>query len=182
MARRLAVVFAEKGYSATTVADLIVAARMAAGTFYALFGSKKECLDHVVEILLAEAEADLLSSVDIGASWPAQAQQALVALLSWADAHPDQARVILVEAQFTSGGRDAYRGLIDRLADALRAGRSLLPAASALPASLEVAMVGGVVHVLTSRLVKREPLYALELAQELTEFLLDPYVGSAPAS
>lgn len=182
VARPLAVAFARKGYARTTVEDLRRAAGMAAGTFYALFGGKRECFDHVVEILLAGAEADLLAAVDSDAPWTAQARQAVTAILSWADAHPDEARVIFVESQSTPGGQDAYQGLMDRLADALSSGRSLLPTAAALPPSLELAMVSGVAHVLTTRLVERTPLGEPELAHELLGFLLDPYAGSAPAS
>ncbi len=38
------VVFAEKGYPGTTVDDLVNAARVGVGSFYALFGGKKSAL------------------------------------------------------------------------------------------------------------------------------------------
>jgi AcrR family transcriptional regulator len=178
LAQRLVAVFAEQGYPRTTIDDLVAAGGVGDGTFYELYGGKEQCFDLIVESVLAEAESELLASIGRSDSWQAQVQEALGAILRWADARPEAARVILVEAQSaTPAGLVLYQRLINRLADALSGGRSLLPAAAALPSSLEFALVSGVSHLIARRLTERRSVNDPDLMNELTRFLLGPYLG-----
>jgi AcrR family transcriptional regulator len=178
LAERLVAVFAEQGYPRTTVDDLVAAGGVGVGTFYELFGGKEQCFDLIHQSLLTEAESDLLASIDRSAPWQARAREALGAVLRWADARPERARVILIEARSsTPAGLARYQRSINRFADALSAGRSLLPVSAALPPSLEFGLVSGVAYLLTCRLVERKLVHDPELVDELTRFLLAPYLG-----
>lgn len=184
LAPRFAVVFATKGYPATTIGDLVAAGGIGRQTFYALYRSKEECFDLMLESLIAEAEVNVFASIDSSAPWPVKARQVFAAIFAWANARPEQALAILLVAQAaTPGGLARYRGLIDRLAGALGTGRSLLPAgASHPPASFEFALVSGTSYVLVRRLAERDSSPEPVLADQLATFLLDPYLGRAPKS
>lgn len=73
---------AERGYRATTVADIVRAARTSKRTFYDRFTGKDECF---VELLLANEEtlrAQIQAAVDPGADWRAQIRAAVDAYIA----------------------------------------------------------------------------------------------------
>ncbi len=57
-------VFARKGYTAATLADLALAAGYAAPSLYRYFGSKEEIFRSLVELIVAEVSATFDESVD----------------------------------------------------------------------------------------------------------------------
>ncbi|AEF34078.1 transcriptional regulatory protein [Mycolicibacter sinensis] len=84
----LADAIAERGYRASTVADIVRAARTSKRTFYDRFASKEECF---LELLRADNEAlaqRIRAAVDPQADWQEQIRQAVGAYVAQIQARP----------------------------------------------------------------------------------------------
>jgi AcrR family transcriptional regulator len=84
----LTVSIGERGYRATTVADIVRHARTSKRTFYDEFSSKEECF---VELLAAgnrEMIIKIRTAVDPGADWRTQVRQAVNAWVSDIEERP----------------------------------------------------------------------------------------------
>ncbi len=84
----LAASIAERGYRATTVADIVRHARTSKRTFYNQFPSKEQCF---LELLHADVEGmaeDIRSAVDPEADWQTQIRQAVEAYVSHIGSRP----------------------------------------------------------------------------------------------
>lgn len=125
-------VFAEKGYHATGVADIIAEAGIARGTFYLYFDGKR----HVFETLLNDF-LDLLRSrvkrIDetVGLSGIySQLRENVTGVLAAFAENPELTRIILYEAVGLDKGFDAkleefYQGLMGMIEDSLRLGQEM---------------------------------------------------------
>ncbi|HEU4463097.1 MAG TPA: helix-turn-helix domain-containing protein [Solirubrobacterales bacterium] len=174
--------FAEKGYPATTVDDLVVAAKIGVGSFYAFFSGKEQCLLAAYDRIAEEARAAVVASASEGASWPDGVCRGLRRLLTWIQAEPTAAQVALVEIQ--TGGPEAVARYEESLAAAGRAlggGRQSLARNRRLPESLEQTTVNGVAWLLRRRLTAGESEAILGLYKELGEMILEPYIGAKRA-
>lgn len=84
----LAASIGERGYRATTVADIVRHARTSKRTFYDQFASKEQCF---VELLHADNERlgeDIRAAVDPDADWVQQIRQAVEAYVSHIESRP----------------------------------------------------------------------------------------------
>ncbi|KAA1248979.1 TetR/AcrR family transcriptional regulator [Mycobacterium simiae] len=84
----LAASISERGYRATTVADIVRTARTSKRTFYDQFSSKEECF---LELLLADGEKlaeNIQAAVDPEADWQDQICQAVAAYVSHIESRP----------------------------------------------------------------------------------------------
>ncbi|ORV96435.1 TetR/AcrR family transcriptional regulator [Mycobacterium kyorinense] len=84
----LAASIGERGYRATTVADIVRHARTSKRTFYDQFASKEQCF---LELLHANNELlgqDIQTAVDPDADWTQQIRQAVEAYVSHIEARP----------------------------------------------------------------------------------------------
>jgi len=84
----LAASIGERGYRATTVADIVRHARTSKRTFYDQFASKEQCF---LELLHANNELlgqDIQAAVDPDADWTQQIRQAVEAYVSHIEARP----------------------------------------------------------------------------------------------
>jgi AcrR family transcriptional regulator len=78
----------ERGYRATTVADIVRHARTSKRTFYGQFPSKEQCF---LELLHADVEnqaKEVRDAVDPDADWQAQIRQAVEAYVGHIEAQP----------------------------------------------------------------------------------------------
>lgn len=114
---------AEKGYAATTVADVLARAGVSRATFYGLFRSKEECFlatyQAGVEIVTAEV-ADVLAAVsaDTEPDLLVRLDRVLTAYLDALLARPALARTFLLEV-YAAGPRaiELRRRSLDRFVD-----------------------------------------------------------------
>jgi AcrR family transcriptional regulator len=134
-------VVAEKGYADATVADVVRAARVSRGTFYALFASKEECFleayRHGVDVLHEQIGAATRELTD----WREQLRAGLDAYLRTLVAEPLFARTYLLEIH-AAGTRaqivrdEALRRFAERYRAsfrlALRDGAGAMPSDAAL--------------------------------------------------
>jgi AcrR family transcriptional regulator len=176
-------VFAERGFNATTVDDLVAATRIGVGSFYSLFGGKLECFLRLYDRLAAEARTRVLAAIPEDAPWPARLCAGLRELLALVAADPDGARVVLVEV-LTAGpqGEARYSATTREVATALSGGRALDPRkGESLPASQESATVAGLAWLLHRRLTDGEGAEVGKLFPEMARVVLEPYVGETGA-
>jgi AcrR family transcriptional regulator len=176
-------VFAKRGYQATTVDHLVVAARIGVGTFYSLFEGKEDCFLQVYDRVSTTACERIAAAVEPNAPWSEQVCSALRALLELVAAEPLHARVALVEVQTAgSSGRARHEATLKRAAAELRRGRELTEHARTLPGTLEDATIGGILWLLQQRTVRRGSGLVQELHRELMEMVLEPYLGERDAA
>lgn len=171
-------IFAEKGYPATTVDDLVAAAQIGVGSFYALFEGKEQCLLAAFEQILGDARQTVAEAAGHGSTWADTVCLGLQAMLSAIAAEPARGRIALVEIQ-TGGPRalDRYEEILLDLAGVLAMGRQQLAADRQPPASLEQTTVSGIAWLLHRRLVLGEASSVPALFGELGELVLEPYLG-----
>lgn len=173
---------AEKGYAATTVADVIAAAGVSRTTFYEFWRDKEGCFLAGYDALLAVLIARVEEAYSGGGPWPARARAGLAAFLHWLSAYPDLARVALVEA--LAAGPAAvgrYRDALGRFTPFFEAGREQAPHADELPDGVEVVVVGGIAEIVFDEVVSG---HAEQLPQVLPELLytaLSPFLGHEQA-
>jgi AcrR family transcriptional regulator len=171
-------VVADKGYGATTVADVIAGAGISRATFYELFTDKEDCfiaahdelIDRLMEYVTAAFEAEEV--------WPGQARATIAALLHFLAANPDAARVAMVEV-LAAGPRaqERYRVAIRGFVPFLEQGRRYSERGGELPDSVPRIVVGGIATTLFEEVVAGHAAELPRLLPELLYTALVPYVG-----
>lgn len=172
-------VFAKRGFTATTVDNIVAAANIGVGSFYAHFDGKAECLLAVCERISAEVHARLTASMPAGADWADRTLAGVHAFLTFVAAEPLAARVVLIEAQ--TGGPEAlarYGGALEELAAFLREGRTAAKLDPEPPPTFEEAAASGLAWLLQGRLVRGEVDDVNSLFEEMAEVALEPYLGA----
>lgn len=115
------VLFARKGYGATTTRDLAKAAGVAEGTLFRHFENKKAILVEVATRGWTEILTDLLTELSEMASYKAVAQVMRKRMLGL-EANSDMLRVCFMEAQFHPELRDRIQAeVIDKMTDVAEA-------------------------------------------------------------
>ena len=176
------VVFAEKGYPATTVDDLVNAARVGVGSFYALVGGKEECLVAAYETVIKEARAVATAVPASEGAWGAQVAAGLRVLLQWVQGEPVKARIALIEIQ--SAGPSAlrlYEETLSAVTAFLARGREVGDLSRPLPETLERTTVNGIAWLLHRRLSTQDAASIDSLFGELAQLILVPYLGEERA-
>jgi AcrR family transcriptional regulator len=175
-------VFTERGYAVASIADVIKAAGVSRHTFYAHFADKEASFlgtyDEVVDWLAARA----IGSCEGAADWAHGVVAVVGSLTTDLVADPRLPRFLGIEALGAGeGARARHQALIDRLAEAFRSGRSEdLSAPDRLPL-LDRVLVAGAISVLVRRSERGQANRPDEVAAELAEVLLAPYLGPAAA-
>jgi AcrR family transcriptional regulator len=84
----LAASIAEKGYRATTVADVVRRARTSRRTFYEHFAGREECFVALLTDSNAEMIRQIYAAVDQTAPWKSQVRQAVETWIACAESEP----------------------------------------------------------------------------------------------
>jgi AcrR family transcriptional regulator len=84
----LAASIAERGYRATTVADIVRHARTSKRTFYDQFASKEACFLELLAVDIEKLGASIAAAVDPEADWRRQIRQAVEAYVAYIEARP----------------------------------------------------------------------------------------------
>jgi AcrR family transcriptional regulator len=88
---------ADKGYAATTIADIVREAGVSRRTFYEHFAGKAECLVALFEAASHNALKVLRGAIDPAHPWQTQVEHALAAYLHGLAANPVLLRTLYVE-------------------------------------------------------------------------------------
>ena len=78
----------ERGYRASTVADIVRHARTSKRTFYDQFESKEQCFVELLHVDVENLAAEIRDAVDPDADWQAQIRQAVEAYVGHIEARP----------------------------------------------------------------------------------------------
>jgi AcrR family transcriptional regulator len=144
----LAAAVTEKGYAASTIADVVAHARVSKRTFYQHFADKEACL-----MALYEQGCEHLIGVLGGASadgpWRDVVSDSVTAYLTALENMPAVSRTLLVEIQ--AAGPSAYRlrqQMQRRFADTIVGLTGRNPEVPPLAPDLAIALVGGINELL----------------------------------
>jgi AcrR family transcriptional regulator len=174
-------VFATRGYAEGSVADVIAAAGVSRTVFYAHFADKEACLLATYDVLvdwLAEEAAGVPAAED----WVHRVVAVVGSLAARLSADPRLARLLTVEIlRAGAPARARHEEVVGRLADALAGGRDCAADMPPTSAVLEPLLVSGAIGF-AARLVDSGMAGRLaDLASELSEVLLAPFLGRAAA-
>ena len=78
----------ERGYRATTVADIVRHARTSKRTFYDQFPGKEQCFLELLRVDIDKLGDSIQAAVDTGADWHRQIRQAVEAYVGYIEARP----------------------------------------------------------------------------------------------
>lgn len=174
---------AKRGYQGTSAELIVRRAKVGYSTFYKHFADKEECLFAIFDTALARAEQAVGEAYErTEGTWPEKVAAGLAVLFDHIVAHPQVARVCLVESLTAGPAAVArYEAALRRFDPMLRPGRSCNPRGEGLPDTLEATIGGGVLWIAYQRLIVGEAEKLPGLLPETIEFVLKPYVGEEEA-
>jgi AcrR family transcriptional regulator len=174
-------VTADKGYQATSVADILKHAGVGRESFYRHFENKEDCFLAANDVLLDDLEAQIADAYSQPGTWPDRVRGALAATLAWLAADPDVARVMLIEMRTVGPVTSKrFRQTLHRFVALLNDGRELVDAVPNLPNLASIA--GGAVFArVYEEVALGEAANLPQLLPQLTFELLLPYLGEAAA-
>jgi AcrR family transcriptional regulator len=180
--RALAACMAEKGYPATTIADIARVARVSKTVLYAHFRDKEECLlelysratDHVLQTV-SRAQQEARAA---GLPWRDRMRAVIGAYLAALAANPAMAWAAVVEVQ--AAGRSALdlrRAVIDRYVGLLATAAAELADQNPdevrpVDRELLLAAVGGINELILARVERGEAERLAEDAESATAVLV----------
>ncbi len=157
----LAVVAAEKGLAATSVADVVREAGVSKRTFYEHYKDKDGCFLALYRAASASALRTLRASVDPGQPWQHQVERALGAYLAHLAAGPQLVRMLFIEIHHLGpAGAEVRRDVMQHLADFMLETIND-PARPVLTPAMAMAAVGGI-HELVLQAIERGEAGQLE--------------------
>lgn len=176
-------IVAEKGYAATTVADLTKEAGISRTTFYEMFDDKEACFlaayDNAVDALVRR----IASAYEVEESWPLRARAGLEALLEALAEEPELARLALVGVGAAGpAAQRRYRAALQRLTPLFDEGRDFAPGGRQLPANTSRMAIGGVAGLIADELVEGRAKQLPDLLPEVLFATLVPYIGPVAAA
>jgi AcrR family transcriptional regulator len=174
---------AERGYKATTVADITNAASVSRRTFYEHFSSKEECFLAAHEMIANHITESMNGAVEVFDDWPQQVKAALATMLRFLSAEPELARVYAFEP-VAAGGDIAARHSASTggLVEILRAGRPSHAGDHPLPDVTEETLVGGIFSLIIREIIAGRTEGLERLLPDLLELTLTPYLGPEEAT
>lgn len=181
----LAEAVAEKGYGGTTIADITRHAAVSRRTFYEHFEGKDECFVAAFDTVSTQLRERVDESFKAEDDWAHAARAGIAAMLGFLAAEPNLARLAMVEALVAGPVVvDRYDAAIQDLVPYFKAGREGKPkkVLERLSPSTEEALVGGMVSLISRRIIAGQTAELEELLPDLVEFTLTPYLGSTEAA
>lgn len=172
-------VVSEKGYEATTVADLVALAGVSRSDFYKHFAGKKACFVAMVETLV-EPMVETINRAKAGAD-ESRVRDMFETFIGMAVEQAATARVCIVELH--AAGEEAERA-IDRLFEAfeqlVREADQRIAGRQEMPPKIVSALVGGLRKVIHTRLYRGQESELARVAPELWEWGLGYHTPPQP--
>jgi AcrR family transcriptional regulator len=181
----LAEAIAENGYSGTTIAHITRHAAVSRRTFYEHFSSKDECFVAAYDTVMVELRDRVSAAFEAAGDWPHAVKAGIGAMLEFLAAEPSLARLCMVEALVAGPVVvERYDAAIQSFVPYFQSGREGRPpeVLARLSPTTEEALVGGMVSLISRRIIAGKAEDLEELLPDLVEFTLTPYVGSAEAA
>jgi AcrR family transcriptional regulator len=173
---------AERGYNATTVANITKAASVSRRTFYEHFADKEACFLAAYEMVAEHIAASMRAAAESFEEWPQRVRAALATMLRFLAGEPELARFVMIEP-IAAGGEIAARhhASVQGLVEILKAGRSEHGGERPLPEATEETLVGGIVSLVVREISAGRTEQIESLLPDLVELTLAPYVGAEAA-
>lgn len=171
-------VFGTSGFATATVKDLIDESSVSRATFYKFFADKDACLLALVEEVAGWLDEEARDAARGAEGWPAAVIAVTDRLVAVTFDDPRLGRLCAVEALLGGEEVRARRDIaLDALAAGLRLGRKEQSSRKKLPRRLELLLAEGALAVVARKSVASADPDARELAAELAQILLVPYLG-----
>ncbi|HTT94239.1 MAG TPA: TetR/AcrR family transcriptional regulator [Solirubrobacterales bacterium] len=174
----------ELGYRSTNVQEVIERAGMSRPTFYEHFANKEACFLAAFDTCARRLRDQIETAADEGGDvWRDRIRGGFGALLSFAAAEPDAARMVIVEARAATPDAARRRiALFDYFATCIdEKVRELLPGGTTHSPITASGVVGGVESLLYARLNKGRLDDLPALLPSLMYFAVLPYEGHLAA-
>jgi AcrR family transcriptional regulator len=176
-------IVAEKGYAATTVADLTKRAGISRTTFYELFEDKEACFlaayDNAVDVLVRRISV----AYEGQERWPDRARAGLATLLEALAVDPAQARLALVDVSAAGpAAQRRFRAAVQRLTPFFDEGRDFAPGGRNLPANTSRMAAGAVVGLISDEFVAGRADKLPSLLSDVLFATLVAYLGPDAAA
>jgi AcrR family transcriptional regulator len=181
----LAEAVAEKGYLGTTIADITRQAAVSRRTFYEHFTTRDECFVAAYDTVMAELHERIAQAFEQAEDWPHAVRSGIRAMLHFLVVEPSLARLCMVEALVAGPVVvDRYDAAIQSFVPYFHSGRIGRPSATLerLSPTTEEALVGGMISLISRRVLAGRTEELESLLPDLTEFILTPYLGAAEAA
>jgi AcrR family transcriptional regulator len=170
----------EKGYEATTVADLVKLSGVSRSAFYKHYDDKQACFLAAVEAMVEPTLRRVAEDESVAAGVE-RARGAFESVIKLIVAQPAASKMCIVEVY--AAGPDGA-ALVDRTLDSVTMLASQLleqvPERKGMPIELVRALVGGIQKVIHKRLYRGQEEELLELAPQLWEWLFSYPVPTGP--
>jgi len=175
MLEAMASIVAEKGYAATTVADVVERAGVSRRTFYEQFADKEACFLAAYDVGLAAVLEQIRNAVESrppAAGWRERARSGVEAFLALLAAEPAFARALQVEI-LTAGpaALDRRAGMLVMFSGVWRSvherARTEEPSLPALPDEVFTILTAGLEELIRDCLRTRGPEALPELAEPI---------------
>jgi AcrR family transcriptional regulator len=172
---------AEKGYRATTVADVIARAGVSRKTFYELYANKQECMLVTYDIVADEGMRRVEQAYLAAEGWPGRVQAAIQTLFESAIENPGALRLSLIEIGAVGrAGIERRERSIARYEDFIRSALELAPGSGSVSDTVLKAVIGGLNRVLYRRVLRGERAKLLALVPDLVTWATSYYPTPAP--
>lgn len=180
MVEAMVSVVAAKGFTDTTVADIIAVAGVSRATFYEQFADKEDCFIAAYSTVMGR----MLTYVAEGfsrqpdADWTVRIRDAISALLVYLATNPVAARVGIVEG-FGAGARarDRYQQAVTAFFPFLDEGRSLTADGDRIPPRVARVVLGGISTMMFNEASTGRAEHLPELLPEMMFLTIAPYLG-----
>jgi AcrR family transcriptional regulator len=174
-------VTAERGYEATTVADILGEAGVGRESFYELFEDRHACVLAAHHELLDDLVLHVRIAYEAPGEWVERCRATLRVLLEWFAADPTLGRFLLVEAAAVGPDFHAiFQAGFDRFVEVIDSGLDAdLPAPDPLPATSLA--VGAAISRVYAEVAADRTARLPSLLPQLTYETLVPFLGEAAA-
>ena len=176
-------VVAERGYNATTVANITKAASVSRRTFYEHFPDKEACFLAAYAMVSSHILDSMQVAADAFEAWPQKVRAALATMLRFLAGEPELARVCMIEP-VAAGGEIAarHRSLMQSFVTILKAGRPQHSGKRPLPEATEETLVGGIISLIVREINAGRTEQLEKLLPDLVELTMAPYLGAEEAA
>lgn len=171
-----------RGYTATTIADIVEPAGVSRATFYELFKDKEDCFFAAMEVSLADAMGRVVAVYSPDKPWATMVRDAAAAVLELLASRPSFARMALVEAPASSGrtfelyasGKRVLQSILDR-------GRDDPIEEEAIPSSAGRAALSAAESLVVGQILAGNGRRLPELLPDIVYITTVPYLGQDEA-
>jgi len=174
-------VVGRKGYTATSVADVIGEAEVSRTTFYKHFEDKHDCFLAAYEIVVERVVDGVIANCDGEQAWLERVRIGLATIVKMFALEPELARTAIVEV--SAAGADArqrHRNAFTRFTEILDEGKQL-SSDSELPEGIGLMAAGAVSGLIFDELLSGRAERLPQLLPDLLFALLAPYIGAGAA-